>query len=119
MQQTLSERPPFVPAPQGGTCVPLSDSRAECAVGPQSMPSSAEFALSSRVVSESTQPLPHFLIPPSSILNLEEEKNLFQVGTQPGPTESKFRLPLHDSIPVELDDEFPVDEHRQSLIESH
>jgi len=74
MQQTLSERPPFVPAPLGGTCVPLPDSRAECAVGPQSMPSSAEFALSSRVVSESTQPLPHFLIPPSSILNLEEEK---------------------------------------------
>ena len=55
MQQTLSERPPFVPAPLGGTCVPLSE-RAECAVGPQLQPSSAEFALSSRVVSESTQP---------------------------------------------------------------
>ena len=119
MSDPVSERTPFVPAPLGGTCVPLSDSRAECAVGAQLMPSSAEFALSSRVVPESTQPLPHFLIPPSSILNLEEEKNLFQVGTQPGPTESKFRLPAPYHNPVEVDDEAPVDKYRQSLIESH
>ena len=35
--------------------MPLSETRAECAVGAQSMPSSAEFALSSRVVPELTQ----------------------------------------------------------------
>ena len=92
--------------------MPLPDTRVECAVGPQSKPSSAEFALSSRVVSESTQPLPHFLIPPSSILNLEEEKKLSQVRFQPGPTESEFRLPYIDSTPVELNDDYPVDEYR-------
>ena len=106
-ETALSDRPP-----QGGICMPLSETRAECAMGPQLQSSSAEFALSSRVVPESTQPLPHFLIPPSSILNLEEEKNLTQVRFQPGPTESKFRLPLRDSTPVELNDDYPVDAYR-------
>ena len=92
--------------------MPLSLSRAECAVGPQSKSSRVELALSKRVAPESTQPLPHFLIPPSAILDLEEEKIPFQVGTQPGPTESKFRLPLPNSIPVELDEEAPVDDYR-------
>ena len=58
MSVPVSNQASSVPASlQGGILMPLSDSRAECAVGPQSKSSRVELALSRRVSGgvESTQ----------------------------------------------------------------